>query len=184
MISLFIRNKEFHVYNKNFLNIYSVPESRQLSDFIPMFLKDFLARVPKFDEVIYSSGPGSFTTVRIMNALLKGLFISNPSLKFTGISNFLTYFKAAPLPPTTIAIPTMRGDYFTCNFKNDKIINSQISTLSDPTKFCIDSSPFFDNINLASVQYSILNTELSNQNSNYITNFLQINYGFTPEYKY
>ena len=185
-LSLFIRNKEFHISCGDFAHIYKVTESREMADNIPLFLKDALDSVnfEQCDEIIYSSGPASFTTARIMNSLIKGLAISRPDLKFTGISNFLTYLHIASqtLSDGILAIPTMRGDYFTVVFKNGELGDLELFNEFD-SDVILDTDKKFDNVNLAYIQMNIVNIKIVKINDKYIQSTLDINYGFTPKYR-
>ena len=191
-ISLFIRNKEFQVSTEGFNDIYKVNESRELADNIPVFLKDFISKIAisNIEKVIYSAGPASFTTIRIINSVLKGLLVSYPNVKFVGVSNFLTYMAISSKISADgiIAIPTMRGDYFTCEYSNKKILTTGLldtqSIEKYKTSIFFDNDNIYDDINLSKLQKSILNSDFNIENSNYIKNSLEIDYGFTPEYKY
>ena len=186
ILSLFIRNKEFHVAYGDFAHIYKVTESREMADSVPVFLKEVLDFVAfeECDTVLYSSGPASFTTARIMTSLIKGFAISRADLKFIGISNFLTYLYIASQTKSSglLAIPTMRGDYFASTYKDDAL--DDVKLLNDlPTVALLDNSQIFEPANLASVQINIINTNIAIINKEYIQNTLDINYGFTPEYR-
>ncbi|MDR1390896.1 MAG: hypothetical protein LBI95_00795 [Holosporales bacterium] len=203
-LSIFIKNKEFHIASDEFNDIYEVSESRALADTIPLFIKDVLLKrishlgnsdfkkgeIIEVDEVVYPSGPASFTTMRIIGAVVKGMSVANPKTKFWGISNFLTLLSISNAfsKKGIIALPTMRGDYFTSEYINDKLSKMQlrdakcISNYQGNTYF--DNSDIFDNMNLACRQKEIVNSNLSICNSAYIKNTTEIEYGFTPEYKF
>ena len=186
ILSLFLRNKEFHVSCGEFEHIYKVTESREMADNVPAFLKETMDHIDfsKCSKVIFSSGPASFTTARIMNSLVKGLKISAPNLDFLGISNFLTYLYIASQHNSegSIALPTMRGDYFYAAFSEKKL--SDIEIFSDLNQNTIlDSNEIFDNINMSTIQEKLSDDNIVKMNPNYIQNSLDINYGFTPEYK-
>lgn len=191
-ISLFIKNKEFHVFGENFENVYGVNESRELADNLPVFLKDAISKDGNsdFETVIYSAGPASFTTVRIINSLLKGLLVARPALKFVGVSNFLTYMVIASKVSSRgiLAIPTMRGDYFTSEYNDEKLQNPKILGLQNiekhEGKVFFDEDTIYNDINLSKVQKSMLNSNFAVENSGCIKKSLEIDYGFTPEYKH
>ena len=186
ILSLFIRNKEFHVAYGEFAHIYKVNESREMADSVPMLLKEVLDSVAfdECDDVLYSSGPASFTTARIMTSLVKGIAISQPALKFTGISNFLTYLYIALQTKSSglLAIPTMRGDYFATAYQDD-VLEDEIIMSELPKHAVLDNDQMFELANFASVQINIINTNIAIINKKYTQNTLDINYGFTPEYR-
>lgn len=187
ILSIFIRGKEFYVYtNTGISQIFTVSESRYLADNVVSFLASVLKN-DKLKKVIYSAGPGSFTTVRIINSILKGLYISDSSIEFIGVSNFLTYLSVVSKISNegTIAIPTMRGDYFTCTY-NEQILREQnIQNINEySSNIYEDNNKVFENVNLAKIQNDILNSEFSPLNKKYIYSKIEINYGFTPEYKH
>ena len=186
ILSLFIRNKEFHVAWGDFARAYKVNEPREMADSVPMFLKeaiDFVA-FEQCNTILYSSGPASFTTARIMTSLIKGIAISRPDLKFVGISNFLTYAHIASQVKDSgmLAIPTMRGDYFVTSYRDGSL--TDIKVMNElPTNAFLDDDHVFDVKNLASMQIGAINANTAAINSKYMQTSLDINYGFTPEYR-
>ncbi len=190
-ISIFLKDKEFHIVYGNLEDIYIEKESRNLADNIPLFISNIISKyqINNLENLFYSSGPCSFTSIRIINSIVKAFSISFPTAKFWGISHFLTYLKVliGTYSKGTIAIPTMRGDYFTSQFNNDKLGKINIENL--PQKYLqnndiifTENPDLFLNINLAKIQLDLSNTSLFFQNSQFINTDLRINYGFTPEY--
>lgn len=185
ILSLFIRDKEFHISANDFGKICKVEETKGMADKLPIFFKDFIGQI-NFDDVdviLYSSGPASFTTSRIMNSMLKGIKVARQDMKFVGISNFITYLSVvlATTEQGELAIPTMRGDFFVCNFNGGKLSEMRIdSKISDSTIH--NNNLIFNNINLANQQYIIHNSDILLNNNDFITYNLEINYGITPEY--
>lgn len=186
-LSLFIRNQEFYICFGDVSRIYEPASARNLADSIPVFLADFLEKVdfPSCRKVIFSSGPASFTTSRIMNSVVKGLAVSRPGLEFIGISNFLTYMYIASSsrPSGCLAIPTMRGDYFCVKYCDGQLGNIEIlDTLLQSV--ILDNNEVFENINLANIQRAVIDSGVFKTNSSFTTRSLDVDYGFTPEYKY
>lgn len=189
IISLFLKGKEFHVFWGNQEYIYTEKESRNLGDNIPSFIGGILKKQPisNLKQLIYSSGPASFTSARIINSVIKGFALSFPETKFIGISNFLTYYYLTNEADSelTIAIPTMRGDYFTAHVKDSKITEMTVASFSgEPTnnKIVFEDDPRFSGVNLARDQFDLLNTNLIIDNPAFVNTDLRINYGFTPQY--
>ena len=190
-ISFFLQNNLFYVHSEQYSKIYEVAKMRKMADSIALFLKDVAlnANFSHYKRIVYSSGATSFTTARIIYSLLKGLRIAFPALTFLGISHFLTYLTIfnKKSPSGIIAISTMRGDYFICEY-NQSLLSSvkilSIDTLKRSTQivFFIENSDF-NNLNLAKLQFQLLNTPALTRNLNFINNDLKIDYGFTPEYK-
>lgn len=185
ILSLFIRNKEFHIYSDNFEQVCRVEETRGMADKIPICFKKFISQINfrGVDTILHSSGPASFTTARIMNSMLKGIKVTCPSMKFIGISNFITYLSIL-LPKSeqgAIAIPTMRGDYFVCTYLDNKLSEMKLE-VAPKAGIIYSNDKIFNNINLALQQYNIYNRDILSNNSNFVTYDLSINYGITPEY--
>jgi tRNA A37 threonylcarbamoyladenosine modification protein TsaB len=192
ILSIFIHSKELHVASREFANVYTVSESRELADMVVPFLGKFLSNHKNHEikSVIYSIGPGSFTTVRIINSIVRGLRVTVPSCNFVGISNFLTYLSVFSLRSThgIIAIPTMRGDYFTteyldCILQSQQILNIENINLYTGDKYYVDNYDFKE-INLAQNQEQVLSSGLEKKNTTYIKRLLSVDYGFTPQYNH
>lgn len=186
-LSLFIRNQEFHVCFGDVSRIYEPASARNLADSMPVFLADFLENVDfsLCRKVIFSSGPASFTASRIMNSVVKGLAVFRPDLEFFGISNFLTYMYIASRsrPDGCIAIPTMRGDYFCVEYCDGRLGSIKVAdTLFQLV--ILDNNEIFENINLANIQHAVIDSEVFKLNPSFMSRSLDIDYGFTPEYKY
>lgn len=192
-ISLFLKGKEFHITCGKIENIYVENETSNLADNVPLFISDIISKtdINNLENLVYSSGPSSFTSIRIINSIVKAFAISFPKVKFLGLSHFLTYLYVLndAYSRGVIAIPTMRGDYFTTLFNNKKLNNINIekipfkySQLNDPVIF--ESSNILPNINMAKAQLLLLNTDFVAFNPRFINTALSINYGFTPEYSY
>lgn len=185
ILSLFIRDKEFHICSGDFEQICKIEETKKMADKIPVCFKEFISQINfrEVDTILYSSGPASFTTARIMNSMLKGIKVTCQSMKFIGISNFITYLSILlqRSEQGMIAIPTMRGDYFVCTYLGNKL--SEMKLEATPKDGIIYSNDkMFNNINLALQQYNICNHDILLNNSNFVTYDLSINYGITPEY--
>lgn len=192
-ISIFLKGREFHVFCENFEKVYIETETRNLADNIPVYISEVISEVStdNLENLIYSSGPCSFTSIRIINSIVKAFLISFPKLKFIGISHFLTYFYLAKHVYSNglIAIPTMRGDYFTAHFGGDKLSSINIEKISENNHLCnnpvvFESSDLFLNINLANIQQLLINDNLFTANYQFINTDLRIDYGFTPEYSH
>ena len=185
ILSIFIRDKEFHISTEAYGEVHKVTETRGMADKIPALFSEFLNKIEFniIDTIVYSTGPASFTTTRIVNSLVKGIKVARPDIKFIGISNFLTYIYV--LYPSqsagTIAIPMMRGDYYICKYNKGQIKQVYISE-----KICreiiMDNAISLDNINLALAQIQLLYSGLVPNNDKYITNTLEIQYTYNPKY--
>lgn len=185
ILSLFIRDKEFHICSGDFEQICKIEETKKMADKIPVCFKEFISQIDfrKVGTILYSSGPASFTTARIMNSMLKGIKVTSPDMKFIGVSNFITYLSIVlqKSEQGTIAIPTMRGDYFVCAYLGNKLSEMKLEvTPHEGTIYSNDK--IFNNINLALQQYNIYNHNILLNNKNFVTCNLSINYGITPEY--
>ncbi len=185
ILSIFIRDKEFHISTEAYGEVHKVTETRGMADKIPALFSEFLNKIEFniIDTIVYSTGSASFTTTRIVNSLVKGIKVARPDIKFIGVSNFLTYIQVLKYtrPSGTIAIPTMRGDYYICEYVRGKIAKTYISEeLYKET--IMDSAIGLDNVNLASLQIKAIHSELVDNNDKYIINNLETKYTYNPEY--
>jgi tRNA A37 threonylcarbamoyladenosine modification protein TsaB len=193
-ISIFIRGKEIHISTTEFEKVYSVEENRHLADRSPVFLKDAIMNNAdkNIEGIIYSSWPHTFTTSRIITSIVKGMVICDNNIEITGVSSFLVYL--ALISANThggdgiISIPTMRGDYFTCEYHDNKLDEMKISSIHDLENTSLpiyyETDFIFKGQNLASIQKQILNSTISHVNLTYISDKLDIHYSYTPIYKY
>lgn len=189
-ISIFLKGKEFHIVCGEIEDIYSESETRNLADNIPLFIDCVISKIQlnNLENLIYSSGPCSFTSIRIINSIVKAFAISFSKIKFLGVSHFLTYLCALnnKYQNGLIAIPTMRGDYFTTQFSDNKLnkinikkVSTENSCLNSVTIF--EDSTCFSSINLAKTQLLLLNTDIVSLNPQFLNSDFHIEYGFTPE---
>ena len=187
ILSLFIRENEFHISNGNVDRIYAVEERCRLADMIPRALTDYLSDIDfnLINTLIYSNGPDTFTTLRIMASLIKGISIVRSDIRLISMSNFLTYiYKASEYSLTgSIAIPTQRGDYFVCDYTREGESEVQIHNTLNPSVL-LHTSQIFKNINLAQTQYeyyisSDAKTDIRGEFAS-----TEIRYGIDPIYKY
>lgn len=188
ILSLFIRDKEFHLSCNGFEQLCKIAETRGMADKVPEIFRTFIKQInfSEIDTILYSSGPASFTTARIMNSMLKGIKVVHPGMKFVGISHFVTYLSIIMKQHTqgAIAIPTMRGDYFICRFVGSQLDKMHISNEISNDDVITSNSLLLSNINLATQQYCINNGDIFKRNMDFITYILEIDYGITPEYSH
>ena len=191
-----------HVFSTEKNMIFEVSEPRKIADNIALFIENTLPSTP-IDEVIFSTGPSSFTTTRVINSVIKGMKIVNPSTKFIGVSTFLTYLSIINKPNGLIALPTFRGDYFTSEFNNYILSDIEIHDLEYVKKYnsildtcilntCILDTNILDtsilnvyNYNLAKQQFitSHLDDNSIANNTKFISNELDIGYQITPVFR-
>lgn len=191
ILSLFINNGYFHIYTYEHSYIYKLSQLNKMADKVPMYIKNSLPSY-KLKKIIYSSGPLSFTTLRVVNSIIKGIKIVNKDTEFIGVSNFLTYLSLIETNNTEglIAIPTYRGDYFICTYNSDKKL-SEISicnldyfnNVAYKLILTNDIDILFKNMNLAQQQFKILYNDISIINKEFINNSTEIIYNITPIFK-
>ncbi len=191
VFSFFINNEYCHIYTYEGTHIYRLSQLNRMADKVPMYIKNSLPSY-KISEVVYSAGPLSFTTLRVINSIIKGMKIVNNHIKFIGVSNFLTYLSliATNNNDGLIAIPTYRGDYFICTYNKNKILSEvSIGNLEDFNNFAYksiltnDISFLFKNMNLAQQQVKILYSDISIINKEFINSASEVIYNITPSFK-
>ena len=191
ILSLFINNGYCHIYTHENSYIYKLSQLNKMADKVPMYIKNSLPNY-KLSKIVYSAGPLSFTTLRVINSIIKGIKIVNKNIKFVGVSNFLTYLSLIETNNIKglIAIPTYRGDYFVCTYDSNKKL-SEISicnldyfnNVACKLVLTNDISSIFPNMNLAQQQFKILYNDISIINKEFISNSTEIIYNITPIFK-
>lgn len=182
MLSFFVSNNCCHIYSENKLQIHKITEPHRIADLIPLFLKSELQKV---DELIFPLGPLSFTTVRIVNSVVKALKIARPNTKFVGVSSFLTYFCIAQGNCDVIAINSYRGNFYYRSIEHNKFSEQAVGTMDEiQQKY---KNPLFDTdllqtcSNLAFAQYISLYNRYSD--TELVQETTDIEYAFTPIYR-
>ncbi|MBQ8651042.1 MAG: hypothetical protein IJ481_00750 [Alphaproteobacteria bacterium] len=180
ILSIFIHNGSFHISNFELSVEYGNSKGRALADSLPLYLKDFLSKIDrnKISRILYPSGPGSFTTMRMVHSIVKGISIASNKVDFFGISSFLTYYYFIK-KDCFISIPTMRGDFFVCGFVAD---NQTIEYIANESKGFATNSDYFNGNNFALDQIYIFKSKLATNKMQINSHDIVINYGFTPRY--
>jgi tRNA A37 threonylcarbamoyladenosine modification protein TsaB len=193
ILSYFIKNNEIHLSTGDFSDMYKVPEKRLMADYIVSFVDDFLKKISntgdkKVEALVLQKGPMSFTSHRIVNSIAKGMSMVYEDIKLRSVSSFFTYFLKASekFPRGIICIPTMKGDYFTCEYFGytsfDFVFASIEQIKSKSIKTFFEEDPIFDNVNLASLQLTASNS--NNINAHYFVTDqpLITDYAYTTKY--
>lgn len=166
------------------MRIYKVSEQHKIADLIPFFLSSELQNVNK---VVFPLGPLSFTTVRIVNSVIKALKIAHPNTKFIGVSNFLTFFYVVHGNCDVIAINSYRGDFYYRSVINAVFSKQSVGSMDEIKQ--IYKNPVFDTDlllsgnNLAFAQYATLYERYSCNNRFLIRETTDVEYATTPIYK-
>ena len=182
VFSFFLNNEYCYVYTYEASYIYHVSELQKIADKVPMFIENSLPNT-EISKVLYSAGPLSFTTTRIVNSVIKGMKIVNSNIEFIGISNFLTYLSIIGNDNGIIAIPTYRGDYFISSYRDYKLSDISIDTIENKKSGNIYSDDMFKTSQLAQQQFLVLNTNIEKVNRKFITYSTDILYNITPIFK-
>ncbi len=191
IFSFFINNEFCYIYTNDNSYTYKLSQLNKMADKVTMYIKNSLPNY-KLEKIIYSAGPLSFTTLRVINSIIKGIKIVNNNTEFIGVSNFLTYLSiiANNNNEGLIAIPTYRGDYFICTYDvYNKLSEVSISNLDYfnnvvyKTILTSDISNLFKNINLAQQQFKILYSNISIINKKFINYSTDVIYNITPTFK-
>lgn len=164
------------------MRIYKVSEQHKIADLTPLFLGNEFRNL---DKVIFPLEPLSFTTVRVVNSVVKALKIVYPATCFIGISNFLTYFHAVNENCDAIAINSYRGDFYYRSITDGKFSQQAIATMDELKhkykKPIFDVDLLRDDTNLAFVQYSALYSSYADKE--FIREGTEIEYVYTPHYR-
>jgi tRNA A37 threonylcarbamoyladenosine modification protein TsaB len=164
-----------------------------MADYIVHFIDDFLEKFYKYqdkkiEKLVFQSGPMSFTSHRIVNSIAKGLALTDKNIKLFAVSSFLTYSLevSAKYSEVLVCISTMKGDFFTCEYKKSKICNIKIKNLdqinAETSKVFFEEDPDFNDVNFAATQLIALNSSNVNADGFITSGFSMINYGYTPQY--
>jgi tRNA A37 threonylcarbamoyladenosine modification protein TsaB len=140
------------------------------------------------NKVVFSAGPDTFTSMRVIGSIVKGISLCAPQMTFLSISNFLTLFSLVPndIDSGTIAIDTMRGDFYCMDFTGILLNGYRLireEELSSNNGYVLYNNKIRDK-NLAISQIETLKNEKFKANMHLISKSIGINYGNTPQYKY
>ncbi|MDR1488659.1 MAG: hypothetical protein LBI26_02885 [Holosporales bacterium] len=160
ILSIFIRGTNCYIANESEEVRTQCDSIQNVSEDLIVFMQNFLEKFSSkiIEKLVISSGPSSFTSMRVLNSIAKAFGLSLRNVKLVFISSFRTYLFS--LPPSirsgTIAISTMREDFFCMDFLNKELLNYRISPfIKEVSDFFRDSDPIFDRANLASVQLKV-----------------------------
>ena len=196
ILSIFLREKEFHICAGDFSSIYSVLSIRDFADSCPEFLQNALKEsgAQPVDKIIFPFGGASFTTVRIVNSIVKGILVFNDSAKTISVSTFLPYLYALMRHHTyfsegLIALPTMRGDFFVVNFCSCVITKKNIMSAEEisncKTNIFYSDDEIFRDVNFAQIQKELVcDDEFLQSNKSFVSDSAEAFYEHSPEYKY
>lgn len=192
MLSLFLRGKECHISIAGFSKVCALSETREVADNFVWFLAETIknAGSPLVKKVVFAAGPSSFTSVRVVNSVVKGLYIADRNIRFLGVSTFLPYlYLVSKISKSgVVAIPTMRGDFFTARFKDGALLDSTIETIQELDAGNIDiyydNNEIFEKVNLATIQVELLGSEIARKNKLFISSSLNPFYGYCPKFKF
>lgn len=164
------------------MRVYKVYEQHKIADLTPLFLGNEFYNL---DKVIFPLEPLSFTTVRVVNSVVKALKIVYPTTRFIGVSNFLTYFHVVNGSCDAIAINSYRGDFYYRSIANGKFSKQAVATMDELKhkykKTIFDVDLLQADTNLAFVQYSALYN--SHATKEFIHEGIEVEYTYTPHYR-
>lgn len=185
ILSIAICNNKCYIATEQFTNSVVCQDIRNTSEVMLDLMTQTTSK--KFDTLIFSSGPGSFTTMRVIGSIVKGIRLCHPNIEIVAISTFLSLFSLVPLDQLngSIAINTLRGNFYCMDFHQLKLYNERIidSTLTN-NAFFFDTELISSEINLAEQQINLLNTDKFIQNQQLIQYSTNINYGTRPTYTF
>ncbi|MDR1233696.1 MAG: hypothetical protein LBJ92_00900 [Holosporales bacterium] len=180
-MSYFIKGKMFHVEHGNFSKIYEVSQANELADKVVKFLSDLIHQknIKDIRKIILQSGPMSFTSLRIIYSITKSISVINRNIEIVSVPSFLTYLSivSAYSKNGILAIPTMRGDFFTCQYRGNILYDVKVQCVENmKDQLYIEDDEIFDGINLAVKQREIINTRLFYKNLKSTNNNIKIIY--------
>ncbi|MDR0552626.1 MAG: hypothetical protein LBG13_00855 [Holosporales bacterium] len=186
ILSIFLNNKKCYAATNESRAMIECSTIQKVSDvFIPMLSN--LPEIREINKIIFPIGPGSFTSIRVINSVVKGFSIVGHR-ELIPVSSFLPFFIALPesIKTGTIAISTGRGDYFCAQFNNN-IIERELSIVSsvyDLQNAFLDKDEIFADINLADVMLTNIDSPKAALNINNSSNKTpcEPTYGFSPNY--
>lgn len=182
VLSLAICGRNCYISFNNKEQCIICPDIRDTSEQMLRLLEQI--SIDDFNEVVFSAGPGSFTSMRIIGSIIKGIELCKPSIKILSISTFLSLFSIIPCKYTsgTIAIDTIRGDFYCMDFIDLRLYNRRICRKeSIQNAFC--DINLLNNTNLASQQIKLLQMKKFLTNQELIHYSSVIDYGINPNYK-
>jgi tRNA A37 threonylcarbamoyladenosine modification protein TsaB len=139
-------------------------------------------------KIVFSSGPDTFTSIRVIGSIVKGISLCAPQMTFLAVSNFLTLFSLVPknINSGGISIDTMRGDFYGMDFTGVLLTNYRLLRKEEWREN--DSYVLYNNEiddrNLAVAQVKMLDSAKFKANQHLVSKSLKINYGTIPRYKY
>ena len=143
ILSIFIRDTEFHISTEDKCEIYRIPEKHMMVDKIPYHLQEFISKIniETINTILYPSCLCSFTTSRIIDSIIKGLQISIHNLKLVMIIEFMPYINIIKeyKPSGCLATRTARNSYIICKYNKDSITCvSEYNCILGDIIFCED----------------------------------------------
>jgi tRNA threonylcarbamoyladenosine biosynthesis protein TsaB len=125
---------EYSVAGKNLHDIF-------LAEFVRRILKDSKIKAEDLDYVAISSGPGSFTGLRIGAALVKGLCYGTEKPKLLSVPTMdayawsaLYFTKIFDINQITAIIPSNKNKYYMREFDNQAIPTNEILIINEEEK--------------------------------------------------
>lgn len=194
ILSIFLKGNTCYVATEHIEESFVCDEIREVSDVFVPLIKKVLAKSNCFEvsKFIVSAGPGSFTSVRVLNSIAKGVLVAHSNkIPCVSVSSFLTYLEVLSdkVIDAIIAISTMRNDFFCMDvglgykLSNFRILKEQ-DLISVDKKVFFDNSGVFCGCNLAAAQIRSLDSDKRLNNIELIDSFIKPVYGFAPRYKF
>ncbi|UPA11878.1 tRNA (adenosine(37)-N6)-threonylcarbamoyltransferase complex dimerization subunit type 1 TsaB [Borrelia venezuelensis] len=133
--------------------VFSIIESKDNINYtlsIPKLFNDFVLEygidLKKLDLLINSSGPGSFTGLRISLSFIKGLSLGL-SIPFVNVPTFDVFAKLVNTSADTLTLSFTAGKYFLGCYKNSKFCGKI---------FCFSESELFEYLDSLDLKFVIV----------------------------
>jgi hypothetical protein len=162
---------------------------RQISEKLLITIDDIVKNSnDTISRVFFSSGPGHFTTIRVVGAVIKGLAVLFPNAEFFGVSTFITLLLLVPdhISSGTIAINVANDNFCCMDFLGCVLCNNRNAKMEELR--CMANVYFTEEIKTTNeLLLKCYDTFLSNpkfiSNNALINHSMTLDYGNTLQYK-
>jgi tRNA A37 threonylcarbamoyladenosine modification protein TsaB len=190
IVSLFLSSTKYSLAVDDLTYTIEILAPRNTSSEVIQSLADLFAKrnVKNVKEIIYSSGPGSFTSLRVAASIASGLSLVFKNAKMFAMPTFLPYAYILHKKDITgtIAIDSRIGTYHIIDYKGRTLKNYTIinkTTALEQENIFFEDDSVFAEVDFSIIQIELLNSDFYTANNKFVKQGLQLSYGSTPKYK-